>query len=214
MTETAQKENLVYFVNSKMYINVTNLCTCRCVFCIRNISSEVEGVNMWIDKQSASAQKIIEQIKLLEDKMGDEIVFCGYGEPLIEIEAVKEIAKFIKDNYPNIKIRVNTNGHANLIHKRNVVDELKGLVNSISISLNAHNAKLYNELTQNAFKDDSAYEGMKEFARLCSQAGIDTYMSVVTGYKNFRIDVNACEEIAKKSGAKLRIREYLEEGYS
>lgn len=214
MTGITQKENLVYFVNSKMYINVTNLCTCRCVFCIRNITSEVEGVNMWLDKQSASAQEIIEQIKLLEDKIGDEIVFCGYGEPLIEIEIVKEISKFVKENYPNVKIRVNTNGHANLVHKRNIVEELKGLIDSVSISLNAHNAKLYNELTQNSFKDDIAYEGMKEFARLCSQAGIDTSMSVVVGYKNVKIDVNACEEIAAEAGAKLRVREYLEEGYS
>ncbi len=208
------ENNLVYFVNSKMYINVTNLCTCKCLFCLRDITSEVEGVNMWIDKQSAKAENIIDILKEKSDLIGNEITFCGYGEPLIELETVKEVAKFIKSNFPNVKIRVNTNGHANLIHKRNVVPELKGLIDSFSVSLNAQNAKLYKKITRCCFDAEVGYNGMLDFVKELIKENIDTTMSVVSGFKKARIDIQVCENIAQSLGAKFRIREYLEHGYS
>ena len=208
------EDNLVYFVNSKMYINVTNLCTCKCLFCLRDISAEVEGVNMWIDKQSAKAEDIINILVEKKDLIKDEVTFCGYGEPLIELETVKEVAKFIKTNYPNVKIRVNTNGHANLVHKRNIVPELKGLVDSFSVSLNAQNAKLYKKITRCCFDDEVGYNGMLDFVKELVKENIDTTMSVVSGFKKARINIGECEKIANNLGAKFRVREYLEKGYS
>ena len=208
------ENNLVYFVNSKMYINVTNLCTCKCLFCLRDISSEVEGVNMWIDKQSAKAKDIIDILKEKKALIGNEITFCGYGEPLIELDTVKEVAKFIKENFPNVKIRVNTNGHANLVHKRNVVPELKGLIDSFSVSLNAQNAKLYKKITRCCYDEKIGYNGMLDFVKELVKEDIDTTMSVVSGYKKARINVQECEKIAHDLGAKFRVREYLENGYS
>ena len=208
------ENNLVYFVNSKMYINVTNLCTCKCLFCLRDISSEVEGVNMWIDKQSAKAEDIIDILKSKKDFIGDEITFCGYGEPLIELETVKTVAKFIKENFPDVKIRVNTNGHANLVHKKNVVPELKGLIDSFSVSLNAQNAKLYKKITRCCYDEEVGYNGMLDFVKELIKENIDTTMSVVSGYKKARINVEECEKIAHSLGAKFRVREYLENGYS
>ena len=123
---TAEKQNLVYFVDGKMYINLTNLCTCRCVFCIRDLNPTVEGVDMHLDNLKADAGEVIKYIKELSDKIASEVVFCGYGEPMIELETLKTAAKFIKENYKDVKIRVNTNGHANLIHKRDVLPELIG----------------------------------------------------------------------------------------
>ena len=76
MQQTLQ--NLVYFVSGKMYINLTNLCTCNCVFCIRDLNPTVEGVDMKLQNKSANPDEIIENIKLLSDKIGSEIVFCGY----------------------------------------------------------------------------------------------------------------------------------------
>lgn len=169
---------------------------------------------MWIDKQSAKAENIIDILKEKSDLIGNEITFCGYGEPLIELETVKEVAKFIKDNFPNVKIRVNTNGHANLIHKRNVVPELKGLIDSFSVSLNAQNAKLYKKITRCCFDAEVGYNGMLDFVKELIKENIDTTMSVVSGFKKARIDIQACEDIAQSLGAKFRVREYLENGYS
>ena len=196
-----------------MYINVTNLCSNNCLFCIRNFNDEVAGVNLWLAEENIAAGKIIEEIKENSPESRDEIVFCGYGEPLIKIDIVREIAKFIKDNYPNIPVRVNSNGHANLIHKRDVVPELTGLIDAISISLNADNADLYQILSRTCFDKELAFEGVKNFAEECQKYGIDTTLTVVMGFEDYKIDLKKCREIAKSLGVKFKIREWLSDGY-
>ena len=214
MTELKEKQNLVYFVNSKMYINLTNLCTCKCVFCIRDLNPTVEGVDMHLDNFKANADEVIENIKRLSDKIGNEIVFCGYGEPMLELESMKKIAQFIKTNYKNVAIRVNTNGHANLVHKRDVVPELKGLVDTFSVSFNADNAEDYKKITNCAFDAEVGFKGMQDFIKSAVDNGIKTYATVVVGYEGTNIDVEKCNQIVTSLGATFRIREYLNEGYS
>lgn len=210
----AQKQNLVYFVSGKMYINLTNLCTCKCVFCIRDINNTVEGVDMKLQNLKANPDEVIENIKKLSDKIGSEVVFCGYGEPMLELESLKKIAKFIKDNYPDVKIRVNTNGHANLVNKRNVVPELVGLIDGFSVSLNAENAELYKKITNCSFDANVGFQGMQDFIRESVENGIKTYATVVSGFEGADIDVEKCEKLALSMGAIFRVREYLSEGYS
>ena len=209
------KDNLAYILEGKIYINLTNLCTNSCVFCIKNLKDDVEGKRLFLSSEQHDAFDVIEQVKALIDEIPDvkEIVFCGYGEPTIKLDILLEVAKFIKNNYPNIKTRINTNGHANLIHKRDVVPELKGYIDSVSVSLNAQNAKLYEELSQSNIDAKKAYQAMLDFAKACVDTGIDTTMSVVTGYKDYKVDVKQCEKIAAKIGAKFRNREWLPAGY-
>jgi len=214
MVETIIKSNLVYFVSGKMYINLTNLCTCSCVFCIRDLNPTVEGVDMQLPNKRANADTVISEIKRLSDKIGSEVTFCGYGEPMLELESLKKVASFIKENYPDVKIRVNTNGHANLVHKRDVVPELVGLIDSFSVSLNASDAQQYKEITRCSFDAEVGYEGMKNFVKSAVQNGIKTSVSVVVGFEGTNVDVDKCQEIAASLGAILRVREYLNEGYS
>lgn len=209
------KDNLAYILENKIYINLTNLCTNACVFCIKNLKDDVEGRKLFLSSEQHTASDVIEQVKKLVEQMPEvkEIIFCGYGEPTIKIDILLEVAKFIKNNYNGIKLRINTNGHANLIHKRDIVPEIKGFIDSVSISLNAHNVKLYEELSQPHVDAKKAYQALQDFAKACVDAGIDTTMSVVTGYKDYKIDVKQCEKIATKLGAKFRSREWLPKGY-
>jgi len=209
---TQSKNKHVYFLNEKMYINLTNLCSSSCVFCIRELNDSVEGIDLRLKNENLSSAEIIEEIKN-SPKISDEIVFCGYGEPLIKLEAVKEVAYFIKKEMAGVKIRINTNGHANLIHKRNVVPELKGLIDSVSVSLNSDNPAQYKELTRCSFEATECFEGVKNFIKECVRNDIDTTASVVTGFKDYKIDVEKCSSIANELGAKFRIREWLDEGY-
>ena len=204
----------VYFLKNTMYINVTNLCTNECVFCIRSFSDTVSGANLWLKDQNASAQEIIEELKTKSPETRDEIVFCGYGEPLIQLDIVKEVAKFIKDNYPEVPVRINTNGHANLIHQRNIVPELKGLIDRVSISLNSDNAQQYKELTNCKYEANTAFDAVKDFIKKCADEGIDTTATVVSGYKDHDISLKNCEAIALSLGANFKVREWLEEGYN
>lgn len=200
---------LVYSLEGKTYINLTNRCTNSCIFCLRQDKNDVYGQDMWLDNEDFSAQDVIEQLKNFE--ITSEIVFCGYGEPLLKLEILKEVAKYIKQNYPETKIRINTNGHANYVYKRNIVLELKGLVDKISVSLNASSAEEYNELSKPKF--DNAYDEVKKFIKCCSEEGIQTDASIVDGYKGRRLDVEKCRLIAQELGANLRVREWIVNGY-
>lgn len=200
---------LVYSLEGKIYINLTNRCTNNCIFCLRQDKDDVCGQELWLDNENFTETEVIDQLKKFE--LSDEVVFCGYGEPLLKLDILKKVAEYIKKNYPNIKIRINTNGHANYVYKRNIVPELKGLIDRISVSLNAPNSQEYNELSQPKF--DNAYEEVKKFIKCCTDAGIQTDASIVDGYKGKRLDVNTCKQIAESLGAKLRVREWIVNGY-
>ena len=212
--DTKTEYKTVYFLENTMYINVTNLCTNNCVFCIRNLNDTVDGANLWLDKEELSSEQIINEIKQNSPESRDEIVFCGYGEPLIKLDIVKKVADFIKKNYPNIPVRVNTNGQANLIHKRNVVAELAGLIDKISVSLNADNSELYGKLSRCRFDFNLAFENVKIFISECQKHGIDTTATVVDGFGDYNVDIEKCRKIAESLGAKFKIRRWLSQGYN
>lgn len=208
------QNNLVYILDNKVYINLTNRCSNCCIFCLRQDKDDVCGQNMWLtDEQKISKDDVIEQfIPLIEKVNSNEVTFCGYGEPTLRFDLLVDVAKYIKQNYKDVKLKINTNGHANYIYKRNVVKDLIGLIDIISVSLNATNSEEYNKLSQPNF--ENAYEEVKKFIKSSSESGIETIATVVDGYKGMRLDIQKCEEISNSLGARLRVREWIEQGYS
>ena len=203
---------LVYTLDGKIYINLTNRCTNDCIFCLRKDKNDVKGQELWLDNENSTAKDVIEQLeKIYAQTPSKEIIFCGYGEPMMKLDVLKEVAKYIKNNYPESKIRVNTNGHANFVYKRNVVPELKGLIDEFSVSLNGATKEEYNELSQPKF--DEAYEEMKKFIKSCADENISVVASVVEGYKGRHLDLEKCEQIANDLGARFRVREWIVNGY-
>ena len=204
-------DNYVYLLDGKIYINLTNLCTNDCVFCIRAIKEDVVGANLFLDSEKLDLNELKRQLDGFNPKKYSEIVFCGYGEPILKLEELKEVAQYIREKYSHLKIRINTNGQGNLIYKRNIVPELKDLIDSVSISFNGENKKVYDELSQP--KIENAYEGMKDFIAQCVKEGIETTATIVTGYKDYAVDVASCKEQIESLGAKFRERPWLDNGY-
>jgi len=209
---------LVYELEKKIYINLTNRCTNDCIFCLRQDKDDVCGQKLWLDSEDFTADDVIAQYNAIrqsaqndEVKYANEVVFCGYGEPMLKFEILRQVAEYIKKNYPGVKIRVNTNGHANFVYKKNVIPELVGLVDEFSVSLNGTTSKEYNELSQPKF--DNAYDEVKKFIKASSDSGIKTVASVVDGYKGQRLDIDKCRQIAQDLGAELRVREWIVNGY-
>lgn len=206
---------LVYELDKKIYINLTNRCTNDCIFCLRKDKDDVCGQKLWLDTEDFTSEEVIKQLNEILNKVHDnysnEIIFCGYGEPLLKFEVLRQVAKYIKENHPEIKIRINTNGHANYVYKKNVVSELVGLIDEISVSLNGTTSEEYDELSQPKFS--GAYDEVKKFIKCSSDSGIKTVASVVDGYKGRRLDITKCEQIANELGAKLRVREWIQNGY-
>ena len=212
-----KRYTLVYSINNEpnpetVYINLTNACTNSCVFCLREQKDDVCGADMWHDG-NYKLEDIIEQFEKFHgsDKIVKNVVFCGYGEPFLKKDMLKAFAQYLRDNYPEIKIRVNTNGHANAIYKTNVAEEFKNLLDEVSVSLNSDNSEQYNEICQP--KIDNAFEAVKDFLKCCKQAGIKTYASIVTGFDEREINVENCEKIAHELGAVFRNREFITNGY-
>ncbi len=213
MTKETQNK-YIYYLEDSIYINVTNLCTNECEFCVKTSGECVGGVNLVFEKEDFTHKEIIAELKENFSEKCKEIIFCGYGEPLLKLDIIKNTAKFIKENYPNTPVRINTNGHANLIHKRNIVPELVGLIDKISVSLNAENATLYEEICKPKFEKEIVYNNIQKFISECVKNGIDTTATVVTGYKNYNVNVESCRKITEDLGAKFRVREWLPDGYN
>lgn len=197
--------SITYQIGNSLYLNITNRCTSKCQFCIRYKTKLFNNKHeLWLKKEP-TAKDIIDEIG--DPAKYKEVVFCGYGEPLVRLDVVKEVSRWLKDK--GARVRIDTNGHANLIYKRNIVPELKGLVDSISISLNAQNKKLYNEICRPEF-GEAAFDAIIEFARECKKYIPDVELTVV-GIPE--IDVKESKKIADKLGVSFRVRTYYEQDY-
>ncbi len=200
--EAVEQGRIAYRIRNSLYLNITNRCTSRCSFCARDTDTLVKGHNLKLKKEP-SADDIIQAIG--DTGSYDEVVFCGYGESLLRLDTVKSVASWLKSkDLKALKIRVNTNGHANLIHNRNILPELKGLVDVYSISLNAQNRELYNSICQPSI--DRAWDGTVDFIRKAVQTGGAEVIATVVDIPG--VDVKECEEIAYSLGAKFRARAF------
>lgn len=190
---------IAYPIRNSLYLNITNRCTAACTFCVRYHTDFVKGHNLRLGEEP-SAEAVIAQIG--DPARYDEIVFCGYGEPLLRLDVVKAVAAEVKRR--GGKVRIDTNGHANLIYKRNILPELAGLVDAVSVSLNAQNAEVYEKVSQPRF-GPGTYEAVKEFI---GEAGKYIPEVTATVVSLPEVDIEACRKIAEERGAAFRVREY------
>ncbi len=198
--------NYVYEFGDSLYLNITNRCPNNCEFCIRNIKDGVSGSDLWLLKEP-TFQELVNDISMYDLKKYKEVVFCGFGEPTCNLSMISQIAPYLKNT--GCKTRINTNGLANLINKRDDVAKLIApYIDSVSISLNASNAQVYQEICRSKFGEDAFY-AMLKFAKDCVDAGIDTTMSVVDFIGEE--EVEACRKLALEAGAHFKVRETIYE---
>lgn len=195
---------IVYEVGNNLYVNITNKCPCSCTFCIRQNGDGAYGSgSLWLEHEPAAGE-VIDALEKADYKKYNEIVYCGYGEPTERIEVLIETAKFIKENN-GPEIRINTNGLSDLIHKNPTAHLLEGVVDTVSVSLNAGTKDEYLKVTRPSFGEES-YEAMQKFAVECKKYVKNVVFSVVDviGEEQLR----ASQEMADKLGIRLRIRKY------
>jgi TatD DNase family protein len=191
---------IAYKMKNSLYLNITIRCNADCVFCDRKGEAVVKGHNLRITREPTS-QEVIEAIG--DPKQYDEVVFCGYGEPTIRLDVIKEVSRWVKER--GGRVRLNTDGHGSVINHRNIVPELVGLVDSVSISLNSVDAKQYGELMQ--IDGERFHKAMVEFARECVRLLPEVVMTIV-GMDSVD-EQKAKEFVEKEIGAKYRVRPYF-----
>ncbi len=200
--EISEKGEIAYRIRNSLYLNITNKCTNKCGFCLRSRTNYVKGHNLRLDREPTALQ-IIKAIK--DPKAYAEVVFCGIGEPLLRLDILKKVAKWIKEQ--GGRVRINTNGHGNLINSRNILPELKGLVDSVSISLDAEDEAAYEKVCRPMIK--GAFQGMIEFIKESRKNIPDVQLTVV---KVPGIDVDKCAALAADFGVELRVRNFNDVG--
>lgn len=191
--------NFVYQIRNSLYLNLTNRCPNRCDFCIRFYTDGLGGVRLVLDREP-EFRDLVAQITPRLDSV-NEVVFCGFGEPACRIELVAAVAGWLRGVFSG-GIRLNTNGLGNLIHERNILPELSGLIDCISISLNATNAEEYDSICHPEFGLD-AYPAILEFIR---DAKHHIPKVVVSAVDSSGADMEHIEEIADELGVEFRIR--------
>ncbi len=191
---------IVYKLRNALYLNITLRCNADCYFCDRKGDAVVKGHNLKIEKEP-STEEVIEAIG--DPTKFDEVVFCGYGEPTIRLDVVKSVAQWVKAM--GGKVRLNTDGHGNVINRRNIVPELAGLVDAVSISLNSIDPEQYGTMMK--IDGKRYHQEMVEFARECTKRLPHVTMTIV-GLND--VDAEKAKEFVRKEiGAEFRIRPYF-----
>jgi Mg-dependent DNase len=196
------EDTITYVINNKLYINPTNKCNLHCRFCERERDRNfmVKGYWVWT-RRDPSADDIIREIP--NPEIYDEIVFCGYGEPTLRMDVIKKVSSYIKSKSPNTKVRVDTNGLYLAFGKKEDLENLRGLVDTFSISLNAPDENTYNEVCRPPYKN--AFSLLIEFIKTVKELGFEVITTAVT-YPG--VDIDATEKLALELGTKFRKREW------
>lgn len=195
------KNTIIYEYQGKTYINLTNCCTNSCNFCIRNTNDGVADYYLWLDKEPTAAEVIA---ALNKTELCDEVVFCGFGEPLCAFEVLVEVAKYLKEQ--GKRVRINTNGQASLIVGEGAAEKLAGLIDIVNISLNASTAAEYNRICNCTFGEEG-FDALIAFAAECKKYIPRVIFSVVDVIGEE--EIAACKAVADSVGVEFRVRSFI-----
>ena len=198
-----ERAKIAYVIRNSIYLNITNRCSNRCTFCIRQSSDTVKGHRLWLDREPA----VGEVIAALGDVTPyDEVVFCGYGEPTERLDVVKDVSRWAKSK--GKKVRLVTNGEGDLLNRRAIAPELAGLIDRVSISVNTTDPSQFERLCQSEFGAE-AHAAVLKFVESCR--GVIPEIEI-TAVGAPGVDMKAVAALAEKIGVAFRPRQYNEVG--
>ena len=188
-----------------LYVNITNECNCACTFCLRNMKKMAEESSLWLKNKPTLAEfkAALDDVPWSYIK---EVVFCGFGEPTMRLDVLLALMHYVKEQHPGMPTRLNTNGLGELEYGREISRDFKGILDTISISLNASNAERYYELTRAKYGIQS-YEAMLTFAEHSKKYVPNVVLTIVDQVEG-PDEIARCQTICKDRGLTLRVREY------
>jgi TatD family-associated radical SAM protein len=203
MTQPPLAGAIAYRGGSAVYLNLTNRCSSSCEFCIREWSDGVFGENLRLDREP-ELDEVLRAVELaFLDGPADEVVFCGFGEPTMRLDAVLAVTEWLR--LRRIRSRLDTNGHGQLLNPD--VDVPAALaaagLSAVTVSLNAATPHEYDRVCRPTFA--KSYRAVLRFAEQCLAQGIETTLTAVD-YPG--ADLPAIADIAAAMGAGFRARGY------
>jgi len=201
---------LSYEVGNNLYINITNQCSCNCSFCIRKNDDGAYGSDpLWLDHEP-SMPEMQNDLNQRDLSKYQELVFCGYGEPTMRLDFACDLAQWLKSTHPNICLRLNTNGLADLYspsQKGSAAQLVSQCFDKVSVSLNGGDSDTYLRVTNPKNHPQNAYHTMLQFAQTCKQNGLDTCFTVVDVISPD--EIRLAQEVADTLQIPLHIRNYI-----
>ncbi len=199
--KSSSDDVIAYTLHGNRYLNITTACTLRCAFCPKfNKVWDVQGYNLKLGKKAGpSVDEIMAEVG--DPTAFNEVVFCGLGESTLRWDVMLDVARRLKAQ--GATIRLNTDGLANLVYERDVTPEMSGLIDVLSISLNAHNEDVYNRHCRP--KKEGAFDSMLAFTRQAKQYVPQVSLTAINGLEG--VDIDACRVIAEDIGVAFRQRE-------
>jgi len=201
-----EKPKAVYWLDNKLYLNITNRCSNRCFFCLRNFKQGVGSFNLKFSEEPSLGQITGELEGVLGMRNWVEAVFCGFGEPTERLDVLLAVARWIRQQYRRpLKIRVNTNGHGYALNQgKDVAAELRAVgVDKVSVSLNAGDRETYEQICKPTFED--AYDAVINFIRKAKPV----LQVEATAVRMLEVNVAEAKAAADGLGVEFRVREYI-----
>jgi TatD DNase family protein len=188
--------SIVYKIGDGLYVNLTNRCPNRCAFCVKESAEGVAGYGLKL-RAEPTTREIINAIG--NPAQYAEVVFCGFGEPTVRWITVKEVARWVKKN--GGRVRLNTNGLSALINGTDITKEMPGLIDEVSVSLNAADENTYKTLCKPRY-GEMAWPAVIDFIHKASKA-VKTRASMVRHASVYERDVR---RLAEDLGVPLKVR--------
>lgn len=206
MSKSEKMMKIVYPVGTGLYLNLTNRCPCACTFCIRQKNEKFYVKDsLWLEREPTFEE--VKSALLSEDlEKYSEFVFCGFGEPTEALDILLETARFLKAKTKK-PVRINTNGLGNLVNGKDITPLFDGIIDSISISLNSSDPKIYEKNCRPKFGLKS-HEAMLEFAKNAARYVPNVTMTTVSTTITHE-DEEKCRALCEELGVKYRIRELI-----
>ena len=202
-----KKPRIAYWLDNSLYLNITNKCSNNCWFCLRKFKKGVGDFNLKLERDPTATEVKTEWEASLGLRRWREVVFCGFGEPTAQLDVLLEVARWIrKRSGSSVPIRVDTNGHGNVLNKgRDVAEELQAAgVSSVSVSLNGHDETSYSENCRPEFS--GGFAAVLEFVKKAKKAGLEVEISAV---RMPEVNIEKVRTVAESLGVRLRIRDYV-----
>ena len=184
---------IAYRSRGRLYLNITSRCTLSCRFCPKNRHQwTVGGANLYLVREPS----VSEVLAAVGDAARfDEVVFCGLGEPTLRLYDMLEMAGGLKEQGAR-RVRLDTDGLANLVYHRDVTPDLEGFIDALSISLNAQDEATYNRHCRPSLP--GAYAALLDFADRARDFVPEVRLTAIAGLTD--VDIAACDAIARKLG--------------
>ncbi len=191
---------IAYPIRNSLYLNITDRCTLECSFCPKHTQQGpvVHDYDLHLDHRP-EVEEIIEAIG--DPARYEEIVFCGFGEPTLRLKVLLQVARWIKEH--GGRVRINTDGLANRVHKRNVLPEMQGLVDSLSVSMNVQDAEVYDRHCHPQL--EGSFEAMLDFLAEAPHYIPRVTATAIDGLEG--VDIEACKKLAEERGVEFRRRQ-------